>query len=269
MPPPTSPRNRPVAAPAARRNAAAEFLRGVGDVWRGFAFLTGHPRLWPWAIIPFLLNIALFALLTAVGWHYADAWLDKVFFATSSAWFAILGGVLAVLIWIVFLAAVVFLFVPLAALVAAPFNDVLSEKVERLYAGASVDEAFSLRALGRGIVVGLGSSLRLATLTLVLLAAALALNLIPSIGPPLAAAASAAVTIRFLVLEFTSYSMERRVYDWRGRRDFLRRNRARTIGLGCMAFVLMLVPVVNALFIPVSAVAGTLLFCDTELDGRR
>lgn len=32
-----------------------------------------------------------------------------------------------------------------------------------------------------------------------------------------------------------------------------------------MAFAIMTVPVVNALFIPVSAIAGTLLFCDTEM----
>lgn len=32
-----------------------------------------------------------------------------------------------------------------------------------------------------------------------------------------------------------------------------------------MSFAIMMAPLLNALFIPVSAVAGTLLFCDTEL----
>ena len=56
--------------------------------------------------------------------------------------------------------------------------------------------------------------------------------------------------------------MDRRLYSYAQRGEFQRRNRARTLGLGSMAFLIMLVPVLNALFIPVSAVAGTLLFCD-------
>jgi CysZ protein len=63
-------------------------------------------------------------------------------------------------------------------------------------------------------------------------------------------------------LQFTAYSMDRRFYTVAQRKAFQRHHRARTLGLGSMAFALMLVPVVNALFIPVAAVAGTMLFCD-------
>ena len=164
---------------------------------------------------------------------------------------------------------VIFAFVPVAVLIAQPFNDILSEKVERLYSGQPVDDAFSLRRFIRSLAIGFGSSLRLTVLTLLLLGCALTLNLIPVIGQVLATAASLAITIRFLSLEFTSYSMDRRDYTYAQRRAFLRSNRARTVGMGAMAACLMVIPIVNALFIPVSAVGGTLLFCDTELAGRR
>ena len=152
---------------------------------------------------------------------------------------------------------------PIASFIATPFNDILSEKVERLYAGATM-ETFSARRFVQTMAIGLHSSLRIMLVTFALLACAMLLNLIPVFGPALATAASVAITIRFLTLQFTAYSMDRRLFTYGQRREFLRRNRARTVGLGSMAFLVMLVPVINAFFIPVSAVAGTLLFCDTQ-----
>lgn len=248
-------------------HAATGFMRGVGDVWRGAGLILGHPRLWLWIVIPFALNVALFTLLVWGTWHYIHGWVFGYFFA-SGFWLKVLGWIVSVLVWLILAVLVIFLFVPIGALIASPFNDILSEKTEVILTGSTVDESFSLKSLARGIVVGARASLRLTFVTLALLVPLLLLNFIPVIGQVLYAVLSAAVTIRFLALEFTSYSMDRRYYDWRRRDAFLRRNRARTIGLGTMAWALMLVPVVNALFIPVSAVAGTILFCETELSRR-
>ena len=242
-----------------------DFFHGAGDIWRGFSMLLRHPGLWIWAIIPFLLNVVLFGLLLWGGWHFGGGWIERHMFAETAWWWDALGWILAVLLWLVMLLAVVFLFVPLASLLAAPFNDILSEKVEIILTGASVDESFSIRSLMRAVAVGLRTTIRLTLTTFALLLLVFPLNFIPGIGSLMATFLSTAITIRFLSLEYTSYSMDRRYYDYAHRSGFLRRNRARTIGLGAMAFLLMMVPVLNALFIPVSAVAGTLLFCDAEL----
>ena len=245
--------------------SAGEFVRGAGDFWRGLAFLIGHPRLWPLSAIPFVLNVCLFVFLYWLGWHFLSGWLGERFFG-EGIWWRIIGWLISALYWIVAFLVIIFAFVPLASLLAEPFNDLLSEKVERLYAGQGVDESFSVRGLVRGLTIGLGSTLRLTVLTLLLLALAMTLHVVPVIGSLLATAVAMAITIRFLSLQYTSYSMDRRAYSFARRREFLRRNRARTIGMGAMAAVLMVIPIVNALFIPVSAVAGTLLFCDAELN---
>lgn len=250
------------------RNSVSEFFEGVRDVWRGASFILVHPGLWLWALIPFILNILVFSALGWGLWHFAGDWLHSHLFASGGFWSNLLGWALSILIGLLFLLLLYFLFVPVASLIASPFNDVLSEKVERLYVGQSVDQGFSVKALVKSVTLGLHSSLRLTLVSLALLAAALLLNLLPPpLGPALWTAASAAITIRFLSLQFTSYSMDRRFYTYQQRREFLRRNRARTIGLGSMAFLIMLAPVLNALFIPVSAAAGTLLFCDTQRQG--
>ena len=244
----------------------AEFLRGAGDVWRGAGCLLKRPRLWPWAAAPFVLNVCLFVALCAGMWHFVGGWIGEHLMG-EGFWWSALGWLIGGLIWIATLVLVVVLFVPLATLIAAPFNDMLSEKVEALYAGLE-PAPFTWRLLWRSIVVPTLSGLRLAAVTLGLLALTLPLHLIPVIGSIAATAAASFITIRFLALEYTSYSMDRRCYNYGRRRAFLRRHHARTLGLGAMAFVLMMAPILNALFISVSAVAGTLLFCDTEASAQ-
>lgn len=249
-------------------NSPADFFRGAGDVWRGLSFLIAHPKLWTWAIIPFVINTLFFGLAGWGTWHFFGQWLHGHFFSSQSAWLAMFGWLLGAVFWIALAFIVVFCFVPLATLIASPFNDILSEKVEKLYTGHTTEMAFSLRILLKTIAIGLHTSLRLMLVTLGLIACTLPLHLIPGIGSVLATVASSVITIRFLSLQFTAYSMDRRLYTYAQRRDFLRRNRARTIGLGAMAFAIMLVPIANALFISISAVAGTLLFCDTQPVGE-
>lgn len=246
--------------------ALPQFFSGVGDVWRGAHWLLAHPGLWWLALVPFVLNLLLFAAGAWAGWHFFGGWISAQFMGeTDGFWMQMLGFVLVAVFWLLYIIAVVFLFVPIATLVALPFNDLLSEKVERVYAGRGVEGAFAPGALLKALMVGFRSSLRLTLKTIVLILFALSLNLIPVIGHALYVGFSSWVTISFLALQFTTYSMDRRFYTYVQRERFRKRFRPRTLGLGAMAFGLMLIPVINALFIPVSAVAGTLLFCDTEL----
>jgi len=241
------------------------FGTGMGYTWRGVRFLAGHPRLWAWAAFPFVLSLVFYALVLYFGWSWVGEWIDSTFADREGMWRGVEYLLIGVF-WILALVLVAFAFVPFAALISSPFNDLLSEKVEKLYLGASVDEPFTLKNLIRALVVGLrGEILRFATLS-GLLIFAFCFNFIPVFGQMIAGGLSTFFTIRYLSLEFTSFSMDRRYYDWRGKQDYLRRFRARSMGFGTMAFLVMLVPLVNALFIPVSAVAGTLLFCDTELE---
>jgi CysZ protein len=245
--------------------SVSQFFAGAGDVWRGLGLLLGRPSLWIWAAIPFVLNLLLFAAIYWAAGQYAMPWLKEQFFsAEGSFWREALGYLVVALLWITLVLLTLFLFVPIASVVAAPFNDVLSEKVERICAGAGTDLSFSNQTLLKSLWVSFKTTVSLTARTLGLLACVLPLYLIPGIGSTLAAVAQTVITIRYLSLEYTSYSMDRRSYTYRERKAFLERNRPRTLGLGSMAFAIMLIPVANALFIPVSAIAGTLLFCEAE-----
>ncbi len=166
--------------------------------------------------------------------------------------------------WFVALLSILYLFVPLATIIASPFNDILSEKVEILMAGGQVESAFSIWDGLRSTTVGMITSLRLALKTWIILLCILPLHLIPAIGFALATCLSIFIGIRYLALEYTSYSMDRRCWNYGQRQSWLRRNRLRSMGLGAISLALMSIPLINAMFIPISAIAGTILFCETQ-----
>lgn len=260
-----APESTPRARPSRGETSAgpAAFVAGLRYPWRGLAFLIARPALWPWAVTPVVLCVALYVACIWTGWHFVGGWLgDALLEPGDGFWHKAAGYTLAVIFWIVILVVAAVVYVPLASLIASPFNDFLSEKTERLYQGHQIEEAFSWRLVWRAIRVGLLGEIQRTLVVTALLVAALALNFVPLIGQVLAPAASMFITIRYLSLEFTSFSMDRRLYTWPAKREFLRQFRARTLGFGSMSFLIMLVPLVNATFIPISAIAGTLLFCD-------
>ncbi len=241
-------------------------MAGLRYPWRGLAFLMARPALWPWAVTPFVLCVALYIACIWTGWHFVGGWLGGALLEPGEGfWHKVAGYTLAVIFWIVILIVAALVYVPFASLIASPFNDFLSEKTERLYRGQQVEAPFSWRLVWRAIRVGLIGEIRRTLVVTGLLAGAFALNFVPPVGPVIAPAISMFITVRYLSLEFTSFSMDRRFYNWPRKRDYLKRFRARTLGFGAMSFLIMLVPLVNATFIPISAVAGTLLFCDSEL----
>lgn len=241
------------------------FKEGLGYPFRGFRFLLSHPRLWPLAALPFILCVALYVLVIWLGWSWIGGWIEGALVEREGWWWRWLGYLLYVVFWIVALGLSVLAYVPLAAIIASPFNDLLSEKTEKLYQGIELDEPFSVKLLVRSLRVGLVGEVKRSLTLAVLLLFALSLNLIPGVGQVAAMVASTGFTIYYLSLEFTSFSMDRRLYTWDRKRAFLKRFRARSVGFGAAMFLILMVPLVNAFFIPISAVAGTLLFCDTEL----
>lgn len=252
-----------------RGGPAAEFLRGALCPLRGFLFILARPAFWPWAFAPFFLSLLLYAGLLWGGWRVVHPWLSENYFTGDGYW-AVLGGLLAVVYWAGLLLVSAIFFIPLSALIASPFNEVLSEKTERALGAAPPDSggAGGISGLIRGAVAGMAGEARRGATMLGLSAGALTLNLIPPpAGQTLAAGVSVLIAMLYLALEYTSASMDRRGYSWSRKRAYLAAHRARTFGFGASAFLILMTPFLNVLFIPAAAVAGTILFVETE--GRR
>ncbi len=118
---------------AARPGTAADFVRGLDGWLRGAAFVSDHPRLWTWILVPLLVNAVICSALILLGWELL-APLAPDFAGQDWGWFdgvrVVLAPALRVLVLALTVLASLAVTLMAAGVVNAPFYDVLSEKVE-------------------------------------------------------------------------------------------------------------------------------------------
>jgi CysZ protein len=213
-----------------------DFLRGLGHGLTGIGLVVTRRRLWPLVALPFFIAVAIF-----IGAFVAAMQLLGLGWALA---IPVLG---------------VFLFLPVASLVAAPFNEAIAETVETLRTGRE-PPPFSagrlLADLGRAVAHESRKILR----WLLLSAAVLALSLlVPVVGPIIGVAGGAYVAARFAAYDALDATLSRWGWSYERKTTFLRQRRALCLGLGAVVAALLLVPVVNAIAMPVGAAGGAVL----------
>jgi CysZ protein len=261
-----------VSAQAAPHREVAAALRGFGLPLAALRLLLRERRLWPFAAVPLLLSAAavLGALAVIVAFageiHAHTAGLLPV--PRAEVWYAwlwigplaALSFVLGKLLFLLAAALAVAGAFVLASLLAAPFHDALSRRVEELVEGAVQEHAApglrgALRQGGRALRDELRRLSFLAALTLPLAAFGL---VVPG-GQIVAGPALAALSMLFLALDYTSYTFDRRGLRFADKRRWLRRHPGASLGFGAAALLLCALPGLNLVALPVLVVAGTLL----------
>jgi CysZ protein len=235
-----------------------EFFRGLRAPFRALGLLASAPRLRKLAMLPLVVNMALFAvgvpLVVWLGVHLIGTWLPA-----NGA----IESVLRVLLEIVIAAAVIvgslFLFVVVGNVIAAPFNSALSEAIEEHLTGrapAGAPGAFT--GAMRGVITALS---RLA-LFLLLYPPILATQFIPVIGILLQPVLAAIYGAFVLSLDFSDPTFERHLPRFRDRVGHIGRHKARYLGFGLTAVVMAIIPLVNFLLLPVGVAGAALLYLE-------
>jgi CysZ protein len=238
-----------------------ELVKGVYDGLRGATYLARNPRLWVWVILPAivaaLILIALVTTLTAL----LGPWIAAVA-AYLPGSFA--DNVLTVLIWIAALIASFAIFVSVAALIAAPFNEELSESIEERETGVAGPKFRPWRFLV-DLVIGILHAVRRVSIYLVTMGALLILGLVvPVVGTVIATVLGAIVTARFASYDAFDAVWARRRYSYRQKTAYLREHRWRTLGMGGVVGALLIVPGLNVIGLSIGATAATLRVIEQE-----
>lgn len=237
-------------------------LTGFFYPYRGFRFLFRHPRLLSYVAIPFTINTLLYSGLVWFAGSRFSGWMDRLVPQGDAWYWVVITAVLWVLFAVVLLLALIYTFTLVGNLLLAPFNDFLSEKVERLHTGQHLDEPFNLGALlsdvPRSVKAELGRLVLYGVGVLVLLP----LNLVPPIGTALYGVAFTLLTLFFLGWEYMDFSMERWRLGFGAKRKLAFGNLGVLLSFGAGAVLLLLIPLLNFLAIPVCVIGGTLLVCD-------
>lgn len=247
-------------------------IDGVRLLFEALRLLVRERRLWPLAAAPVLIAIAAVAATAVLLFEYAaplhallTGWLPHL---DAGAWYTwiwigpakLLVGLFAVVLdLLAAVLAITFAFL-LANVVAAPFLDALSRRVEALIAGTVVDAGDSgLRAVwneGRSAVAA--ELQRLVFFTLIGLGISVLGVVVPGgqvVAPPLLFV----VTALFLPLQYGGYALDRRRVPFAERRRWVLAHWPQMFAFGGTAFLTFLVPGLNFLMIPTLVVGGTLL----------
>ncbi|QSQ23826.1 EI24 domain-containing protein [Pyxidicoccus parkwayensis] len=234
----------------------SDFFQGLGLLGRAFSLLFRSRRL-------FLLS-ALCAAVTAVAlvglawllyrhapgllagyWALPESWYGRV------GWYTVL-VLSALVVWVVGANVV-------PPLLLAPLQDPLSETTEAVVGGDD-GPPFTLAGFVRGIVTGVAHTLARLFFLVLGLAILLPLHLVPGVGSVLWTVLGSLWTMTWMAGEYLAAPMTRHLYSFAEVRRMLRERRALCLGLGAGVYVLLWVPILNAFFLPLAIIAGTLLY---------
>jgi CysZ protein len=246
-------------------------IAGAGYPFRAVVLIARTPTLWPYLIVPVLLNIAVGVLIYSGLLIAGLRGIDRLM-AGLPAELGLLEPLLQVLLVIALLLSTGFVFVRFGVILGAPWYEALSARVERERTGSQPDTGRGgllgavqdvIRQLGHesqklGFVLGLGLLLLL-------------LNFIPAAGTLLSTAGGFALGATVACLDFLDPPLSRRRLSFGEKLRTVRRALPASAGFGLVALALVSVPFVNLLAVPLCVVAGTLFYVDRvreRLDAR-
>lgn len=245
---------------------------GAGYFIRGLKLLAS-PGIRRFVVIPLAINVSVFALLLGVIGSQFSALIDAMLPTLPDwlSWLSWLYDFFYGLLWslFAFTAALLifFSFSIIANLIAAPFNSLLAEAIEKQLTGQPLPGGDSLgialRKMPSAMVDELGKLgyYLLWALPLLLLFWIPIINLAAPFLWALFSAWMMAVT-------YADYPMGNHALKGKAQRAHLRSARLASLGFGGLTLLATLVPVFNFMVMP-TAVAGGTLFWHEKLKGNK
>jgi CysZ protein len=243
------------------------FVTGVLAPFRALRTTRDIPGLKRFFIIPFLINILLLTGAFVLGYMFmGDAVQSLV--PQGDAWYlTALRWIIQPLIALLLALVLVFAYSITGSIITAPFNDIISAKVERALAGGTPDDRFTLAGFFDDMLRILFNTIKLVLLLVVFQLAILLVNLVPVAGGPLYTALSYCAAMFFLGFQFFDFPLERRRLFFRDKLKVVWRHKFTAIGLGTGFFLITFVPLVGFLGLNLATVGATELFVRRVLPG--
>ncbi len=210
-----------------------ELAAGVRDGMRGAVYLARHRALWKYVIAPAVV-VAIVGVAT-LGWLVALAGATGLV-----GWTSIAIGIATV-----------------AALIAGPFNEKLSEVIEERETGIAAPP-FRAGRYAYEVAVAIVHAVRKGAAYVACVVGLLVLGHLVPHGPAIAAAGSAWVTARFASYDVYDAIWARRHWRYREKTAALRAERWRTLGLGAVVGAMLIVPGLNVVGLAIGTAGATL-----------
>lgn len=235
-----------------------DFIQGSRYLLSGFK-LINQPGVRRFAYIPILINTLLFAGAIWLGINQFDYWMTQLTPTWLPEW---LSNALMWILWPLFAVLIVlivfFTFSILANIVAAPFNGLLAEAVEKRLSNQAPPEQ-TLWQLIADTPRMIFNELRKLAYLLKWMIPLFILSWIPGLNliAPLLWLFFSSWT---LALDYHDYPMGNHLMGFKQQRELLRTERSLALGFGMTTSGATMIPVINFLIIPVAVAGATALY---------
>jgi len=228
------------------------FIKGFLDCFSGFGLLF-RPGVKRFVIIPFIINLGLFSLATKLLTDQLNTWVEKLL----PGWLSWLEWLIWPLFAIAMFLIVFYTFTVIANLIAAPFNSLLSARIEAMLTGKKSEDINS-----DGFIKLMARTLK-SEIQKVLYAVKWFIPLLIITFIPVINVAAPFLWILFaawfFALEYNDYPLANRGHFFEEVKSYNRKNRMRALGLGSAVFIMTSIPVVNFFAMPVAVAGATKL----------
>jgi CysZ protein len=260
--PPSDQEDPELSEAAPEPGASSRFISGFIAPLRAVRYLLGHPTLLPIAALPLLANSAILMMVFFTLGPHVSGWVKSLL--PSSNWGYALYILLLPVVWSLALllgALIVNLF---GTIVASPFNEMLSARVEAKEGRLPQDQLLSWAATIARFGVVVLDEIKKWALYLLVMALLAFLWLIPIAGSIAFTFLGGLVTFWFLGYEYLDHCFSRRAMRFADRRAFCWKNKSAIIGLGMAITGATLIPFVFFVMMPVAVVGATLVFVENK-----
>lgn len=236
--------------------------KGTGYLAKGFSLIK-QPGIRGYVVMPLLINILLFGGVVWFGFSSLDPLVQKLM--------SYVPGFLSFLEWIIWLLVTVmtavivfFIFTPIANIISAPFNAIMSEKIEEKLTGKDINSGVSLMTIIKDSILSqIGKLFYIALWSIGLLL----ISIIPVIN-----VVSPLLWVLFgswlLTLEYVDYPMGNHDLPFKAQKQTMKKRRGLALGFGGGIMVLTSIPIVNFIVIPVAVAGVTVMWVEQLAPGQ-
>lgn len=239
--------------------------KAIVNIKPSISFILKDPVNFLFALIPVLIGLAAYYFVGMNFYEYVmregQAYINS-YIQAESTWGAIVYYVLAAVLTVILFFVVNWTFVIFVSIIASPFNDMLSSRIEKKMLGQKLETlSESFGRMIRKILWTLWNEVKKILVIVVIASIGLVFSYIPFLTP-----ISFLISALLLASQFIDYSWSRHNYTIGKILSDLRKNVFSYTLMGVVFFVFVSIPLLNILVPPLATSYFTVLFL--ELNGR-
>ncbi|TYG35389.1 sulfate transporter CysZ [Lonepinella koalarum] len=212
-------------------------------------------------VMPILLNVVLMVGLSWLFISQINHMIDWVM-SFLPAWLDWLSSVMFIMSLVMIVIVFYFSFTMLSGFIAAPFNGLLAEKVEKMLTGESLTD-MTIMDFIKDIPRMLAREWQKLVYSLPIYIILFLLGFIPMLGQSVIPVLAYAFTAWMMAIQYCDYPFDNHKISFHTMRVKLKDNRWQSITFGGLISLCMLVPVVNLVVIPVAVCGATAMWVET------